>query len=359
MNKKFLFAVIAATIMGNAWADDGRVLTTQTYVDNADALKQDKIPAGTAGQIVLYNGTDANGQTKFTGRQITTTLITDNYGIIPTSGAILNYLAKYQKDLKLNHAWTMAEMNGGPLLKMGLGSDELYLIPDEMGYGNEAAIDFIKNAGDNTTLTTDAVVYGLNKLAAAKQNRLPVASPLNISIRNRNFSMPIMYTSLSGNPDDSSNMSTISTLTGDASQKLLDQIRSSMNVEAFREALNNPALSNIVELFDSYWQNDSRFLVDNVGLSAAISALGSSIPTLPTGTAGNVVTYNASGKIGGSVATYTGAATYNATNDATKIPTMSGVTAWAQAKKVCIRWLDTPEHPEHNDENCLLWELPD
>jgi len=94
-------------------------------------------------------------------------------------------------------------------------------------------------------------------------------------------------------------------------------------------------------------------------MGAVMAAIGEYAPSLPTGTAGNVVTYNTSGQIGGSVATYTGAATYNATNDANKIPTMSGVTAWAQAKKVCIRWLDTPEHPEHNDENCLLWELPD
>ncbi len=428
MNKKFLLAVIAATVMGNAWADDGRILTTQTYVDNADALKQDKIPAGTTGQIVLYNGTDANGQTKFTGRQITTTL--NNNTNIPTSGAVINYLnnAGYQQDLKLKHALTRAEMNEASLPKMGLGDDDLYLIPDEFENGNEIAIDFIKDAGDNTTLTTDAVVYGLNKLAKAKQDvlpantapdgslvkygaqqgkvdvapiadmasiseimgngfdfyeamsmsgqipttttldyglhlkqtRLPDALPLNISIYNRNFGMPIMYTSLSGNPDDSSNMSTISTLTGDASQRLLEQIRGNMNAEALEQALrNNPALNIIVELFGSYWQNNSRFLVDNIGLTAAITALGSSIPTLPTGTAGNIVTYNASGKIGGSVATYTGAATYNATNDANKIPTMSGVTAWAQAKKVCVRWLDTPEHPEHNDENCLLWELPD
>ena len=28
-----------------------------------------------------------------------------------------------------------------------------------------------------------------------------------------------------------------------------------------------------------------------------------------------------------------------------------------QNKMTCTRWLDTPEHPEHNDENCLLWSI--
>ena len=52
------------------------------------------------------------------------------------------------------------------------------------------------------------------------------------------------------------------------------------------------------------------------------------IPTLPTGTEGNVVTYNSNGTIGGSVPTYAGATTqnpYNAANDADKIATMGAV----------------------------------
>ena len=437
MNKKFLFAVIAATVMGNAWADEGRVLTTQTYVDNADALKQDKIPAGTAGQIVLYNGTDANGQTKFTGRQITTTLITTNYDIIPTSGAILNYLAKYQQDLKLNHAWTRAEMNEGPLSKMGLGNDELYLIPDEMAYGNEAAIAFIKNEGDNSTLTTGAVVLGLHKLAKAKQNVLPakdenwkftIFGPDGTAGTTKQYGLVLGSVS-GGDPFD--------ILTTPA--PTYSWYDSGPITDNYPEYIQNgglPVIPDVGAMFDygSMLLSHTQFRIPESGtirlqlgpgsatngngtgvydwlnsnvkgtglvtktstagvvgerkiieesdvpnyqasslstnekeiqkisiptMGAVMAAISNNTPNLPTGTAGNVVTYNTSGQIGGSVATYTGAATYNATNDATKIPTMSGVTAWAQAKKVCIRWLDTPEHPEHNDENCLLWELPD
>ena len=59
--------VIASIITTATFANT--VITSQTYVDNADALKQDKITAGTTGNVVLYNGTQ-NGQTQFTGRAI-------------------------------------------------------------------------------------------------------------------------------------------------------------------------------------------------------------------------------------------------------------------------------------------------
>lgn len=42
------------------------------------------------------------------------------------------------------------------------------------------------------------------------------------------------------------------------------------------------------------------------------------------------------------------------------IPSLMAVNAGMESKQnkmTCTRWLDTPEHPEHTDENCLLWEL--
>ena len=63
MSKKLLFTAIASILTLNAFADPVTV-TTQDYVDTADALKQNKIPAGTTGSVVTYNGT-SNGQTQF------------------------------------------------------------------------------------------------------------------------------------------------------------------------------------------------------------------------------------------------------------------------------------------------------
>ena len=64
-----------------------------------------------------------------------------------------------------------------------------------------------------------------------------------------------------------------------------------------------------------------------------------------TATAGNV-TYTA---IDGTV-----------TNASSNLVTSGAVYTAVSAKQnkmTCTRWLDTPENPDHTDENCLLWEL--
>ena len=68
MKKYILFGVISSILTVNAYAVSATV-TSKDYVDAADAQKQDKITAGTTGNVVLYNGTQ-NGQTQFTGRAI-------------------------------------------------------------------------------------------------------------------------------------------------------------------------------------------------------------------------------------------------------------------------------------------------
>lgn len=87
-------------------------------------------------------------------------------------------------------------------------------------------------------------------------------------------------------------------------------------------------------------------------MGAVMAAISNNTPSLPTGTAGNVVTYNASGQIGGSVATYNGSTTYNASTDASKIAVMSAV----QRKMTCARYV---QNAAETPENCLLWNVPD
>ena len=60
-------------------------------------------------------------------------------------------------------------------------------------------------------------------------------------------------------------------------------------------------------------------------MGAVMSAISSATPTLPTGTAGNVVTYDTNGNIGGSVATYDASGTYTPATDAGKIATAAAV----------------------------------
>ena len=66
--KSLLFGAIASIIAINSVFADTTV-TSKTYVDNHDALKQDKITAGTTGNVVTYNGTQ-NGQAQFSERAI-------------------------------------------------------------------------------------------------------------------------------------------------------------------------------------------------------------------------------------------------------------------------------------------------
>ena len=87
-------------------------------------------------------------------------------------------------------------------------------------------------------------------------------------------------------------------------------------------------------------------------MGAVMAAISANAPSLPTGTAGNVVTYNAQGNIGGSVATYNGSTTYNASTDASKIAVMSAV----QRKMTCARYV---QNAAQTAENCLLWNVPD
>ncbi len=69
-NKSLIFAGIFAAILGNnAFATGENTVTSKSYVDAQDALKQDKITAKTSGNVVTYNGT-SNGQTQFDERGI-------------------------------------------------------------------------------------------------------------------------------------------------------------------------------------------------------------------------------------------------------------------------------------------------
>ncbi len=70
-NKSLIFAGIFAAILGNnAFATGENTVTSKSYVDAMDATKQDKITAKTSGNVVTYNGTNANGQAQFDERAI-------------------------------------------------------------------------------------------------------------------------------------------------------------------------------------------------------------------------------------------------------------------------------------------------
>ncbi len=69
-NKSLIFAGIFAAITTSSFATGENTVTSKSYVDAQDALKQDKITAKTTGNVVTYNGTDANGQAQFSEKGI-------------------------------------------------------------------------------------------------------------------------------------------------------------------------------------------------------------------------------------------------------------------------------------------------
>lgn len=91
MHKKLLFGLIGAIVATGAFAN--QIVTSQTYVDNMDALKQDKITAGTTGAVVTYNG-EIDGQAQFGEQAIydgtTTYDATTDANKLVTAGAVSN-----------------------------------------------------------------------------------------------------------------------------------------------------------------------------------------------------------------------------------------------------------------------------
>ena len=103
-------------------------------------------------------------------------------------------------------------------------------------------------------------------------------------------------------------------------------------------------------------------------VGAMMAAISNNQVTLPTGTAGNVVTYNSNGAIGGERGIYNGANGYNSSTDANKLITAGAVQGMMPSdtvnrystvtttKKTCTAWV---ANAAHTDENCLLWNLSD
>ena len=150
MSKKILLLGAIASIIAINSAFANTVVTSQTYVDNADALKQDKITAGTTGSVVTYNGTQ-NGQAQFSERGIF------NFETDLVNGEIVS---GHEGDL----------LDAGSILPALVGMDDALqgtagnvIIYDENGYaGGERGIYDGSNEYDSSTdadkLVTASVV---------------------------------------------------------------------------------------------------------------------------------------------------------------------------------------------------------
>ena len=93
--KKLVFVSLAA-IMASFAASADTIVTSKTYVDSKDNLKQNAITAGAANSVALYTGTTTtNGGADFTSRNLYSDTTASNYvagthaTYIPTMGAVM------------------------------------------------------------------------------------------------------------------------------------------------------------------------------------------------------------------------------------------------------------------------------
>lgn len=288
MSKKLLFAIIATICTTTAFADT-KTVTTQSYVDNNF---QTKIPVGN----LIINGKKPIG--------VPNALVlypTDAAGNIGEAGIL---------DDDFVTATTIT------------GSDAFYFIMQQTEYEN-----LIPNA--------KAVRSALDYNLALKQDIIPASGHVGTESGN-------VYSYGDGSVDGD-------WLNAKVKGTGLVTRTPHNGIVGERQIIETADVANY-GTGTATEQQIQEISIPTMG--AVMAAISANAPTLPTGTAGNVVTYNASGQIGGSVATYNGSTTYNASTDASKIAVMSAV----QRKMTCARYV---QNAAETPENCLLWNVPD
>ncbi len=334
MNKKFLFAVIATTVMGNAWADDGRILTTQTYVDNE-----------LSGKVDIAQGTGDNdenvGKTLVVNQQGNLELGTvsaDNFvedsitdGVTnkaPSENAVHDALADKQNTIAtgmvdLNDDWELPAITTYDTTG-GLVANKIGILDQETIADNEGSlVSYSYRFGgygaemDNYVPTVRAVAEGLTDIL---NNRLNWSSSLQTPINNYSTSfingseyyVPTVETFANGLALKQNKIP--------ASETTIYNIMTNQN-QAAPSVVTNTATPGVV--------GQMAILTGSVYNSAAVDD-GFGMDDFGNGTGDDMlVTARA-------VMNYVGK---------------------KQNKMTGTRWLDTPGHPEHNDDNCLLWDL--
>ena len=293
------------TSASDTWPNDQQdyVPTAETFA-NGLALKQNKIPAGTAGNVVTYTGTAGTvGSVEVLSSFDNYDSTTDSEKLV-NAGAIVGALS--ESDIS-NHT-----INGAPL----------------------------SNAA--------SVFYGTSSTAAATETKeVSIPSITTLSIGTMIIVQP-------------ENTSTVAS----SSIKL-------NNFDAYPMRYNDAAITTSTDsivwsaaypsifVFDgTYW----RFVAHGIDNNATYSVLTVADGIAGTATAARTISAaNAKQIIQGTTLTGidTTATTPVVATDSitTGIGKLQGQVDTKQNKMTCTRWLDTPEHPEHNDDNCLLWDL--
>ncbi len=305
-NPTFIFAGIMSAIVGNAYATGENTVTSKSYVDAQDALKQNLIPAkSTATSYSNASLVEASGTPGMIGER-----------------KIFDHMV----DLDTETLGQTSDFYTGA------------------GWDDDADWTELQSYIPTTGAVVDAIdgaIYSLqNKIAKSGYgvmggfNRYTEQDPSNTSLSW--LSSGVKGTGLVTKTNEDGRV---------GERKIFEET----DVSGYHA--------------DGLTQNQKDIQdisIPTVGAMMTAISNGVNAAT-PTGTPNTIANYGANGELDSGIATYTGAAAYNATNDSAKIPTMAGVTTYAQAKKTCAGWPDgtTTYDATHTDANCWLWTFPD
>ena len=191
MSKKPLFIGAVASIIAINSVFANTIVTSQTYVDNADALKQDIITTGLVD--FEHDGDDINGLSALVSYDTTSGVVGNKYGILPTS-AIENwpyecdsaYCYPLENADNLIPTVGMLAQTAGELAGMkqsiipGKEGDVVMMFPDYDGmtprsrkiFDGSATYNSTQNATNIPTMGAVMAAIGANGLPSATDNQV-------------------------------------------------------------------------------------------------------------------------------------------------------------------------------------------
>ena len=355
IKKSFLLGAIVSIITTNAIAN--QVITSQTYVDNADALKVNIAQgvgtnnANVGKTLVVNSQGNLELGTPAAGNYVEDSITDGVTNKAPSENAVHDALANKQNTIPAASSEVLDEDYG--ISKTLVATTDTPGTVSQIGFGQSGEMDsssleyYHLDADEYSWM--DSVVPSYATVYLGDQD---LQKYVNDNMQNE---IPESGKILYGWDHDGTRRS-VGPLTPNASTWLESYVKGTGLVTK-TNARGIVGERKIIETADvanygtgtATEQQIQEISIPTMG--AVMAAISNNTPTLPTGTANTVVMYNNSGAIGGSRAIYDGSATYNATNDATKLVTANGVSKM----KECTRWID---NAAHTDENCLLWRLP-
>ena len=303
-NTTFIFAGIMSAIIGNAYATGENTVTSKSYVDAQDALKQDVI---TTGLLTLEGdrGEEWTLPASLVSYDTTNDLTGDVIGLLTS-----NVAGNYSYNDYTTHWWTNGFLSTDTTIATARAVADMGLYLDS----------YIQN--------------GLQ----AKQDRIPASGYYDQYNTYHDHNNEV--TGWLGAKVKGTGLVTKTSEDGVVGERKIFEATDVANYHDSQLSANQQAIQDIS--------------IPTVGAMMTAISNGVSAAT-PTGTANTIANYGANGALDSGIAMYTGAAAYNSTNDSAKIPTMAGVATYAQAKMTCAGWPESVPVNQRTDENCWLW----